>query len=178
MQFAYSMKTELALEVRLSWCSMSLPGNGKNADQLKWRQVHNYYYYFHGVIWSHCSMPTDRKKDLVKLQFGEYVSLGKVEATLSQSQYVETLCVYAESSKTYTVCLVVPRQKNLNALAASLNLDTSNWKALCQNQLVKEAVLKDLHAVGKACEYCVVPWCTCWLLYFFVVMIVILFSAW
>lgn len=33
----------------------------------------------------------DRRKDLVKLQFGEYVSLGKVEAELKSSTYVDNV---------------------------------------------------------------------------------------
>ena len=34
----------------------------------------------------------DRKKDLVKLQFGEYISLGKVEAALKACPFVENIC--------------------------------------------------------------------------------------
>lgn len=37
----------------------------------------------------------DRKKDLVKLQAGEYVSLGKVEAVLKSCPLVDNICVYA-----------------------------------------------------------------------------------
>lgn len=38
---------------------------------------------------------SDRKKDLVKLQAGEYVSLGKVEAVLKNCPLVDNICVYA-----------------------------------------------------------------------------------
>ena len=48
----------------------------------------------------------DRKKDLVKLQLGEYVSLGKVEATLKTNHLVENICVYGDPYKKYTVALV------------------------------------------------------------------------
>ena len=51
---------------------------------------------------------TDRKKDLVKLQAGEYVSLGKVESELKTCPVVENICVYGDSTKQYTVALVVP----------------------------------------------------------------------
>ena len=43
----------------------------------------------------------DRKKDLVKLQLGEYVSLGKVESQLKTHPLVENICVYADS---FQVC--------------------------------------------------------------------------
>ena len=39
----------------------------------------------------------DRKKDLVKLQLGEYVSLGKVESQLKTHPLVENICVYGDS---------------------------------------------------------------------------------
>jgi len=41
----------------------------------------------------------DRKKDLVKLPLGEYVSLGKVEANLRLLPLAETACAYADSSR-------------------------------------------------------------------------------
>ena len=62
----------------------------------------------------------DRKKDLVKLQTGEYVSLGKVEMALNACPFVESVCVYGESSKMSTVCLVVPKHKQLLKLAEEL----------------------------------------------------------
>ena len=45
----------------------------------------------------------DRKKDLVKLQLGEYVSLGKVEAQLKTHPLVENICVYGDSYQVKTV---------------------------------------------------------------------------
>ena len=68
----------------------------------------------------------DRKKDLVKLQGGEYVSLGKVlhhevlqllnhpveqvESLLKLHPVVENLCLYADPSRTFPVALVIPAQ--------------------------------------------------------------------
>ncbi|XP_073256579.1 long-chain-fatty-acid--CoA ligase 4-like [Porites lutea] len=97
-----------------------------------------------------CLKIIDRKKDLVKLSAGEYVSLGKVEASLAQSQYVETLCVYAESGYNYVVCLAVPRPKQLKALAVSLGIMTDDWAEQCRSKTITDAVLKDLQALGKA----------------------------
>ena len=50
----------------------------------------------------------DRKKDLVKLQLGEYVSLGKVESLLKIHPAIENICVVADSNQSHTVALVVP----------------------------------------------------------------------
>ena len=43
-----------------------------------------------------------RKKDLVKLQSGEYVSLGKVEALLKTCSLVENICVYGDPVRSAT----------------------------------------------------------------------------
>ena len=44
------------------------------------------------------SFQTDRKKDLVKLQAGEYVSLGKVESVLKNCPLIDNICAYANRS--------------------------------------------------------------------------------
>jgi long-chain acyl-CoA synthetase len=53
----------------------------------------------------------DRKKDLVKLQGGEYVSLNKVESLIKLLPFVDNCCVIADSSKENCVCLVSPNLK-------------------------------------------------------------------
>lgn len=55
-----------------------------------------------------CFKIIDRKKDLVKLQVGEYVSLGKVESELKTCPYVDNICVYGDATKQFCVALVVP----------------------------------------------------------------------
>lgn len=50
-----------------------------------------------------CLFHVDRKKDLVKLQAGEYVSLGKVESALKNCPLIENICAYANR---YLFCLL------------------------------------------------------------------------
>jgi len=58
----------------------------------------------------------DRKKQLIKLQNAEYVSLGRIESVLSGSKYVEMACVLARSSKNGVVALIIPDKKNCHDL--------------------------------------------------------------
>ena len=95
----------------------------------------------------------DRKKDLVKLQAGEYVSLGKVEAALSRCPIVESVCVYADSGKSYPVALIVPRAKELTALAKYLNLNPDDLELLCNNQTVMKNVLQSIETTGMSGTY-------------------------
>ena len=64
----------------------------------------------------------DRKKDLVKLQYGEYVSLGKVESELKTCPLVDNICVYADPTKLYAVALVVPSHDHLRKEAVKRKL--------------------------------------------------------
>ena len=66
----------------------------------------------------------DRKKDLIKLQNGEYVSLGKVENCLKDHPLVTNVCVIADSSKTFCVALILPDMGYLGDSAQKLNLNT------------------------------------------------------
>lgn len=86
----------------------------------------------------------------MKLQAGEYVSLGKVEAELKTCPIVENICVYGDSNKDYTVALVVPNQTHLAVMAERLGLSQS-FDELCENAKIEKAVLAELAAHGKKC---------------------------
>lgn len=94
-----------------------------------------------------CLKIIDRKKDLVKLQFGEYVSLGKVESALKMIGVVENICVYGDSAKTFTVALITPNAKQLEQIGQSLNKNGISFKELCTDS----DVIKDIE--GKITAY-------------------------
>lgn len=98
-----------------------------------------------------CIKIIDRKKDLVKLQAGEYVSLGKVEAELKTCPIVENICVYGDSTKTFTVALLVPNPRHLADLAARIGLPEMDFDQLCQNTNVEKAVVKELADHARKC---------------------------
>ena len=95
----------------------------------------------------------DRKKDLVKLQMGEYVALSKVENAMKQSPLVEQALCYALSSKSHAVALVAPAPKPLRAWAEANGLPeaSTSWEALCR---APAAVAEVLASVQKACKGC------------------------
>jgi len=72
----------------------------------------------------------DRKKDLVKLQGGEYVSYGKVESVLKTHGLVENICLYADPSKDFTVAVIVP---SLTYMNETLELKTNVTAETCNN---------------------------------------------
>ncbi|KTF94959.1 hypothetical protein cypCar_00021113 [Cyprinus carpio] len=92
-----------------------------------------------------------RKKDLVKLQAGEYVSLGKVEAVLKNCSLIDNICAYANSEESYVIGFVVPNQKQLTALAEQKGIRGS-WEEICNHAEMEKEVLRiitDAAITGK-----------------------------
>ena len=83
----------------------------------------------------------DRKKDLVKLAAGEYVSLGKVDSAIVSARHVSQCCTYAQSGATYVVSLVVPKQESLMAWAENAGL-LGTFADVCQRPEAVKEVLK------------------------------------
>ncbi|XP_031491590.1 long chain acyl-CoA synthetase 8-like isoform X1 [Nymphaea colorata] len=96
-----------------------------------------------------CLEIIDRKKDIVKLQHGEYVSLGKVEAVLASCQYVESIMVHADPFHNYCVALVVPSHAVLEKWAQSSGVQYKDFADLCDKKEAVEEVQKALAKEGK-----------------------------
>nr|CAH7730732.1 unnamed protein product [Callosobruchus chinensis] len=94
----------------------------------------------------------DRKKDLVKLQAGEYISLGKVESSLKTLPLVENLCVYGDSTKNFCVALVVPNLDELPKFAERLGITGKSFEELCDDERVRKAVTEALAEHGRKCK--------------------------
>ena len=121
--------------------------------------------------------PSHRKKDLVKLQSGEYVSLGKVEALLKTCSLVENICVYgdpvservrtafsdisafhfapvsmsSQQSKFTCVALVMCDRNRLTTFAEQRfpDLKGKPFEQLCVEEEVRAAVFKEVTAHAR-----------------------------
>jgi long-chain acyl-CoA synthetase len=89
----------------------------------------------------------DRKKDLVKLMHGEYISLAKVEGVMCQSKYIDNCCVYGDSKEVYVVLLIVPHPHNLQELGREVGVE-GQLEELATNKLVMDALMKDVKKVA------------------------------
>ena len=87
----------------------------------------------------------DRKKDLVKLQAGEYVSLGKVESQLKTHPLVDNICVYASPSHTHTVAILVPAKDQIEKFAGKMdpNYRGKTMEELCGDKDIVEVRLSE-----------------------------------
>ncbi|CAN8014108.1 unnamed protein product [Ixodes persulcatus] len=90
----------------------------------------------------------DRKKNLVKLAHGEYVSLGKVETELKTCPVIDNICVCGNSFKTYLVALVMPNPKQLENLALQEGKSNMSFGELCNNPTITRAVANTIAEHG------------------------------
>jgi len=96
-----------------------------------------------------CVQIIDRKKDLVKLQQGEYVALSKVENAMKNCTLVEVPMCYAESTYDYCVALICPSHAALKQLAKSLGLESEDVEVLCEDPKIVAEVSKQILAAVK-----------------------------
>ncbi|XP_020228499.1 long chain acyl-CoA synthetase 9, chloroplastic [Cajanus cajan] len=89
-----------------------------------------------------CLEIIDRKKDIVKLQHGEYVSLGKVEAALLASPFLDNIMVHADPFHNFCVALVAVSRPALEQWASEQGIAYSNISELCR----KEEAMKEVNA--------------------------------
>ena len=101
----------------------------------------------------------DRKKDLVKLQFGEYVSLGKVESVLKGCPVVANVCIFGDSTQSYVVAVVCPVREILTDIAAKFGKREMEWEMMVQDKDVTGAVLREImnHAKKSSLEKFEIP---------------------
>ncbi|MCL7051563.1 hypothetical protein MKW94_010990 [Papaver nudicaule] len=99
-----------------------------------------------------CLEIIDRKKDIVKLQHGEYISLGKVEAALASSNYVDNIMVHADPFHSFCVALVVPSHHALENWAHGAGIEYSNFSDLCENEETVREVQQSLLKVAKVAK--------------------------
>ncbi|XP_047341345.1 long chain acyl-CoA synthetase 9, chloroplastic-like [Impatiens glandulifera] len=88
-----------------------------------------------------CLEIVDRKKDIVKLQHGEYVSLGKAESVLMTSTFVENIMVHADPYHSYCVAVVVVSEPALEDLCSKKGIEFRDLAELCE----KEEIVKEVH---------------------------------
>ncbi|XP_074602175.1 long-chain-fatty-acid--CoA ligase 4-like [Brevipalpus obovatus] len=91
----------------------------------------------------------DRRKDLIKIFNGEYISLAKVENVLKSCSLVDNICVYASFAKPYLIALVTPNKINFGKLVESLKKQEKSFADQCQDSQITEAFLNDLRNNGE-----------------------------
>ena len=90
----------------------------------------------------------DRRKDLLKLQNGEYYSLGKIEAAVKSCPFIDNICVYGIATHDYLIALVIPSAAGVQSLAKKFSLLSLTFDKLCKNPKIETSVMNEIRDYG------------------------------
>mgnify|MGYP002715270059 CR=1 FL=1 len=95
----------------------------------------------------------DRKKNLVKLQGGEYIAIERLESVYKSVDLVSNICLIASSDAKQPMAVVFPREDNLRGALTEANLPDLAKLSL-ENQATDprtaKVILNQLNGKGKA----------------------------
>jgi len=90
----------------------------------------------------------DRKKNIFKLAQGEYVAAEYIESIYTKNKFVQQIFVYGDSFQSCLVAVIIPDAEVLVPWSVGKNLP-EGLPQLCQDETVKEMILKDLGLTAK-----------------------------
>lgn len=90
----------------------------------------------------------DRKKNIFKLQQGEYVAAEKVENTYLKGDKLAEIFIHGESTESFVIAIAVPHKKAVEEFAEKRTL-TGTFEELCRNEGIRADFVTYLNAVGK-----------------------------
>ena len=64
----------------------------------------------------------DRKKNIFKLQQGEYVAAQKVEQIYAKSDFIDEILLHGESTESFCIAITVPNRKKVMTIAEQKKL--------------------------------------------------------
>ena len=90
----------------------------------------------------------DRKKNIFKLQQGEYVAPDKVEAIYIKSGLIEEVLLHGDSKNNFAVAIIVPRRDRLLEYAKKVGVEGSP-EEIANNVAVRTAYLSELNDFAR-----------------------------
>jgi len=87
----------------------------------------------------------DRKKDLVKLQAGEYISYGRTESILKTAPIVDNICAYADPTRDFIIAIIIPDKNKLRSINPESDATVAE---MAGDPEVKAAVVAQLKDYG------------------------------
>ena len=100
----------------------------------------------------------DRKKQMIKLNNGEYVALGKVDTCLTESKYIDMACSIAKTAKNGILAIVIPNQTNCQTLVDKAGNEEDLAKLILKAISFEMASVLSKHELPKAICCAEGPW--------------------
>lgn len=90
----------------------------------------------------------DRKKNIFKLQQGEYVAAEKVENAYMKCEFVAEVFLHGESTHTFAITMVTPHKAKLLEIAKEKGIEGA-YEDILKNNTIRAHVLEEMNKIGK-----------------------------
>jgi len=90
----------------------------------------------------------DRKKNIFKLQQGEYIAAEKVEAAYLKRNDLLEMFLYGDSNEVYAIAIGVPNKQVIEEIAKAKHIE-GDFPTLCKNKEIRTELLTRLNAFTK-----------------------------
>lgn len=97
---------------------------------------------------SGCIKLIDRRKNMFKMQQGEYIAPEKLENDLSISNWLLQLFLYGDSLQPYLIGIVVPKKESVMEWAKENGVQGA-YEDICKNEELNNTILRDLTALAR-----------------------------
>lgn len=98
----------------------------------------------------------DRKKEIFKLNQGEYIAPSKLESVYMKSRYVSSICVYGNSLKTYIVAVIIPNREHILEFLKSkgkIEDNSSNIEKFFNDDYLLNEIKSDFDLLAKHANF-------------------------
>ena len=92
----------------------------------------------------------DRRKNIFKLSQGEYIAPDKLEQAYKGAKGVSDIFIYGRSDKSHLVAIINYEPSEIEEIARSLAIESTDFNTLVENPQVKDQVRNELLATHKS----------------------------
>lgn len=91
----------------------------------------------------------DRKKNIFKLQQGDYIASKKVEGVYLKRPEVSEMFLYGDSTQSFVVAIIVPNREVIEMMGLDLGIKGS-FEYLCTHPRIRRQLLTQLNEFASA----------------------------
>jgi long-chain acyl-CoA synthetase len=90
----------------------------------------------------------DRRKNIFKLQQGEYLAPDRIENKYLKSKLISEIFLHGDSQQSFAVAIIALNRDELQVLAQSKGIKGSH-SDLCANPQIRKLILTDINELGR-----------------------------